>query len=66
MYTQQVIGIPFLWEGDRLDDTFNAWIQNPTFHSFRSLPLLIIWGTWLARNKMVFKRYIHHSTDLCS
>jgi len=50
----KLAGINFKWDGQSLDQAWSNWITNPSFKKFKSLPLIVIWGLWLARNNSIF------------
>ena len=37
-----------------LQDALQASLNNKHYGDYKALPTLIIWGTWLARNKDIF------------
>jgi hypothetical protein len=43
------------WNGPTLESTWENWLQDPTHKNLKSLPLLISWGVWLARNSTIFQ-----------
>ena len=49
-----MIGFHCQWEGESVGDAWLYWWRstNPTQ---RKLPLLVLWGVWLARNQAIFK-----------
>lgn len=38
-----------------MEQAWRDWWENRGFKVYRLLPLLIIWGVWLARNEVIFK-----------
>ena len=52
--TLSLINIPLLWHGDDISKAWNHWWQEASNDKVRSIPLLIAWGTWIARNKVIF------------
>jgi hypothetical protein len=44
----------FRWEGHTLEQAWRNWWENLSYKRYRILPLLIIWGVWLARNEAIF------------
>jgi len=45
----------FLWKGDSLELAWKNWTCDPRNKDIKSLPLLLRWGIWLARNARIFK-----------
>jgi len=50
-----LLGIQFRWDGTTLEEAWKTWISFPAYQESISLPLLVIWGIWLARNSSIFK-----------
>ncbi len=48
-------GQHFIWHGIDFNETMKNWIQNLAYKSFLSLPMILIWGIWLARNQVIFE-----------
>ena len=46
--------IPLRWHGDDLLQAWEHWWQEASDDKIRAFPLLIAWGTWLARNRVIF------------
>jgi ribonuclease HI len=44
-----------IWNGDSLELAWKNWTCDPRNKEIKSLPLLISWGIWLARNARIFK-----------
>jgi hypothetical protein len=42
------------WNGLSLEQAWQDWWSNRENKVFRALPLLIIWGVWIARNTLIF------------
>jgi len=53
--TLRLIKIPYRWEGHGIPDAWEKWWNDAANDKERSIPLLITWGTWLARNQVIFK-----------
>jgi len=51
----KLLGILFRWEGSSLEEAWKSWISYPAYHETCSLPILVIWGIWLARNSSIFR-----------
>jgi len=51
----KIIGTFCRWEGLDLEQAWKSWVSNPAYNDLTSLPLIVIWGTWLARNSVIFK-----------
>jgi hypothetical protein len=48
----------FLWINHTLEQAWRNWWENRGFKRYRLLPLLIIWGVWLAKNEVIFNEVI--------
>jgi hypothetical protein len=55
MKTFKSLAQTFTRDGNYLESTWKAWIQDPSLKQIKALPLLICWGIWLARNAEIFK-----------
>ena len=53
-HSQTLSTIRFCWACHTLEDAWKSWSTTPLTIQFRALPLLHIWGIWLARNKATF------------
>jgi len=42
------------WDGPSLEQSWKNWISNPNTKGKLSLPLIVNWGIWLARNAAIF------------
>jgi len=51
----KLIGTQCRWDGSSLEQAWKTWVSNPVYKESISLPLIAIWGTWLARNSSIFK-----------
>lgn len=49
-----ICGTAFRWEGSFILEGWHNWCIDPGLRKFRALPLLVIWGVWLARNQYIF------------
>jgi ribonuclease HI len=43
------------WIDPSLEQVWQDWWSTRIYRGLRALPLLIIWGVWLARNSLIFK-----------
>lgn len=43
------------WNGPTIGEALISWCNNRATKSIRALPLIISWGIWLVRNKMIFQ-----------
>ena len=43
-----------LWNGDSVESFPKKWVSNDDLRDLRSLPLIVSWGIWLARNQIFF------------
>jgi hypothetical protein len=43
------------WIGPSLEQAWQDWWSTRNYRGFRALPLLVIWGVWIARNSLIFK-----------
>ena len=50
-----VVGFNCQWEGDSIGNAWDSWWRRILQKHFKMLPLLVIWGIWIARNKAIFK-----------
>ena len=50
-----LVGFNCHWEGDSIGAAWESWWRRTPQKHLKSLPLLVIWGIWLARNKAIFK-----------
>lgn len=49
-----LIGFNCQWEGETVGDAWLSWWRSTNLTQ-RKLPLLVLWGVWLARNQAIFK-----------
>jgi len=49
-----MIKVPYRWEGQALSEAWQRWWNDSSNDRERTIPLLITWGTWLARNQAIF------------
>ena len=50
-----LVGFNCQWEGASLEFAWDSWWRRRTQKKHKILPLLVIWGIWLARNKAIFE-----------
>ena len=50
-----VVGVNCQWEGDSIGSAWDSWWRRTPQEQLKMLPLLVIWGIWIARNKAIFK-----------
>ena len=50
-----LVGFIFQWEGTSVEAVWDSWWRRTPHKQHKILPLLVIWGIWLARNKAIFK-----------
>jgi hypothetical protein len=55
MEISRLLNLQCLWEGRDLEHSWHTWWNNKDYKHLKSLPLLVIWGVWLARNSFIFK-----------
>jgi hypothetical protein len=44
-----------IWEGPYLEQAWKLWLQDHRHIELKSLPPIIFWGIWLARNSLIFQ-----------
>jgi hypothetical protein len=49
-----LVGVPCRWEGKTVGIAWETWWRTTPQKKFKILPLLVIWGVWLARNNLIF------------
>jgi len=49
-----LVGRHLKWEGDSVGRAWDLWWRRTPVSKHKFLPLLVIWGIWLARNKAIF------------
>ena len=52
------LNVQSLWEGRNLEDSWLLWWNNMSYKHLKALPLLVIWGGWLAQKFIIFKGVI--------
>jgi hypothetical protein len=55
MEISKLLNLQCLWEGRDLEHSWHSWWNNKDYKHLKALPLLVIWGVWLARNSFIFK-----------
>ena len=45
----------FNWTGPSLEDAWKSWLTSPQLAHIKALPLIHIWGVWIAQNKAIFQ-----------
>ena len=50
-----LVGFNCRWEGVSIGIAWDSWWRSTPQKHQKFLPLLVIWGIWLARNKAIFK-----------
>ena len=50
-----LVGFNCQWEGDSIGAAWDSWWRRTPQKHLKILPLLVIWGIWLAQNKAIFK-----------
>jgi hypothetical protein len=51
----RLLNLHCVWEGRDLEHSWHTWWKKRDYKLLRALPLLVIWGVWLARNSFIFK-----------
>jgi ribonuclease HI len=51
----KILELDCRWEGDSVEEAWKAWLSIPTLKGIKVMPLILIWGIWLARNVAIFK-----------
>ena len=49
------VGLNHRWEGNSVNSAWENWWRSFSHSKLKTLPLLIIWGVWLARNGSIFQ-----------
>jgi hypothetical protein len=44
-----------IWQGPSIEDSWKDWSASRSNENIKAIPLLIMWGVWLARNVTIFK-----------
>ena len=50
----KAFGIPCIWEGLSILQAWENWRRTVSQELMTALPLLVIWGVWLAQNNLIF------------
>ena len=53
-FVAQVSGVQFLWMGQNLGESLQSQINNVTFKEYKALPNILIWGSWISKNGVIF------------
>ena len=53
-HSQSLTSSRISWAGPTLEDAWKNWSSSPLTTQTRALPLIHLWGIWLARNKSIF------------
>jgi len=51
----RLVGMNLRWEGHTVNSAWERWWRNAPNANLKTLPLLVIWGIWLARNGAIFQ-----------
>jgi hypothetical protein len=49
------LGFSCNWLGPSIEEAWRTWVQDHIFKNIKALPLIILWGIWIARNASIFK-----------
>ena len=49
------VGLNHRWDGDTVNSAWDRWWRSFSRSKLKALPLIIIWGIWLARNGAIFE-----------
>jgi hypothetical protein len=44
-----------VWKGPSLEEILRIWCENKNLKRYKALPIIISWGTWIARNVILFE-----------
>jgi hypothetical protein len=47
-------GLQDSWHGTSIEESLKVWCENVNTKKFRALPVIVAWGTWIARNYSLF------------
>ena len=50
-----MVGFNCQWEGVSIGIAWDSWWRRTPQKQHKMLPMLVIWGIWIARNKAIFK-----------
>jgi len=53
-HCSMLVGRHLSWDGDTVERAWDRWWRRTPANKLRTLPLLVTWGIWLARNKVIF------------
>jgi hypothetical protein len=54
-YFSRFLGLQCTWNEISLERAWKTWLNQRDYKDVKYLPLLIIWGVWLARNSLIFQ-----------
>lgn len=52
--SNNLIGCIAVWQRDLVDQCLKVWLSQPEAKQIKSLPLIVVWSVWLARNRALF------------
>jgi len=52
--SNNLIGCTAIWQRDLVDQCLKVWLSQPEAKQIKSLPLIVVWSVWLARNCALF------------
>jgi hypothetical protein len=50
-----IMGYNVVWVGATIEEGLKVWMGNKVYDNLKSLPLIVGWGVWLARNVALFE-----------
>ena len=50
----KIFGLTCYWRGDNILLAWEEWRRIVLIDSMKALPLLVIWGVWIAHNNLIF------------
>ena len=51
---RRLASIYIIWDGRNIKEAWTSWHSSRVVKDWKALPLIIIWGIWLARNSTIF------------
>ena len=51
----RLVGMEYRWEGESVNRAWENWWRTVSLYKLKALPLIVIWGIWLARNGAIFQ-----------